>query len=490
MASEQGLKDKTVKGLSWSTIDSIASQGISFVVGIVLARLLTPEEFGTIGVAMIFVALFNKIIDCGFSNALIRKQDVQNIDYNTTFIFNLVVSFLLYLVCYAGAPYIAIFFHNDALTGVVRWISLALIINALAIIQRTRLVKRIDFKTQAKISVIASLVSGCIGIAMAFMGCGVWSLVGQQLSRQLCNTLFLWVLNKWKPRLEFSTSSFRELFSYGGKLMLSGIIDTICNELSVIFVGKIYTPATLGQYSRAKQFGSLFSSNLSSVMERVTYPVLSEIQDDKERLIENYRRIIRSLMLITGIGTAFIASCASSIILILIGAKWTEAILYLQLLAFVEITIPLKNVNLNLLQVYGRSDYILLLSIIKRVIELAAICLGFISLPWMLVGFAIAGVIGFLLNAFFTMKVSGYRVINQIKDLLPSFAISIVSGLSMYVVSIFVDNIYWCLLIQVIVGVSVFFSLSELFKLSEYCFVKGLVKDYFFNSLKRRVKHE
>lgn len=272
--------------------------------------------------------------------------------------------------------------------------------------------------------------------------------------------------------------------------MLSGIIDTICNELSVIFVGKIYTPATLGQYSRAKQFGSLFSSNLSSVMERVTYPVLSEIQDDQDRLIENYRRIIRSLMLITGIGTAFIASCANSIILILIGSKWTEAILYLQLLAFVEITIPLKNVNLNLLQVYGRSDYILLLSIIKRVIELAAICLGFISLPWMLVGFAVAGLIGFLLNAFFTMKVSGYKVTSQIKDLLPSLAISIVSGLSMFVVSFFIHNIYWCLLLQIIVGGLVFFLLSEFFKLSEYCFVKGLIKDYFINSLKRRVKHE
>lgn len=485
----QSLKDKTVKGLSWSTIDSVASQGISFVVGIVLARLLSPEEFGTIGVAMIFVAIFNKIVDCGFSNALIRKQDAKEIDFNTTFFFNLILSAFLYSVCFISAPYISSFFHNCALTDVIRWISLVLIINAFAIIQRTRLVKRIDFKTQAKISVISSLVSGIIGITMAFLGCGVWSLVAQQISRQFGNTTLLWIYNKWSPKLEFSVESFRELFSYGGKLMMSGIIDSFFNELTTIFVGKIYTPATLGQYSRAKQFSGFFSSNLSSVIERVTYPVLSEMQNHEEQLIINYRRIIRTLMLVTGMGTAFIASTARSLILILIGPKWIEAILFVQLLAFVEITIPLKNVNLNLLQVYGRSDYILVLSIIKRIIELAAIGLGFISLEWMLIGFAFAGVIGFLLNAFFTMKVSGYTITNQIKDLLPSLGMCSFVGICMYLVSLFVNNIYLCFFVQIIVGVVIFFFLSERFQLEEYGFVKGLVRDYLTTPIKRRINN-
>lgn len=480
------LKDKTVKGLSWSTIDSVASQGISFVVGIVLARLLSPEEFGTIGIAMIFVALFNKIVDCGFSNALIRKQDVKEIDYNTTFILNLVISALLYIICFFIAPYISIFFHNEALTDVVRWISLVLILNAFAIIQRTRLVKNIDFKTQAKISVIASVISGIVGISMAFCGYGVWSLVGQQLSRQFWNTLLLWVFNKWLPKFEFSKNCFRELFSYGGKLMLSGIIDTIFSELTTVFVGKIYTTATLGQYSRAKQFSSIFSSNLSSVMERVTYPVLSEMQDNEAQLIAKYRVIVRTLMLVTGIGLAFIASCSRSIILILIGPKWTEAILYLQLLAFVEITIPLKNVNLNLLQVYGRSDYILYLSIVKRIIELGAICLGFIGIQWMLIGFAIAGIVGFILNAICTMKVSGYTVWRQIQDLLPSLIICIVVGLSMLLVSIPISNVYLCLSLQVILGTLIFVTLNEIFKLKEYLFIKGLIAEYLIKPIKRR----
>lgn len=488
--SSPSLKDKTVKGISWSAIDSFASQGISFVVGIVLARLLSPDEFGTIGVAMIFVALFNKIVNCGFSSALIRKNDVKSIDYNTTFIFNLFISAFLYAICFLIAPYIAIFFHNDALTQVVRWISLVLIINAFTIVQSTRLIKRIDFKTQAKISVTASILSGVIGITMAYCGCGVWSLVGQQLSRQLCNTVLLWIYNKWVPKLEFSRASFRELFSYGGKLMLSGIIDTLCNELTVIVVGRLYSSATLGQYSRAKQFSSIFSSNLSTIMSRVTYPVLSEMRNDEERLMANYRTLIKSLMLVTGLGTVIIASCAKPIILILIGSKWTEAILYLQLLAFVEITIPLKNVNLNILQVYGRSDYILILSIIKRVIEFGAVCLGFISLPWMLVGFAVAGVIGFLLNAFFTMKVSGYTVWRQIRDLLPPLTICIIVGVSMFAITFLVNNIYFCLLLQLLVGSIVFFTLSEFFKFEEYKFVKNLVNDYFTRPFKRLIHHE
>ena len=481
----QDIKRKTVNGISWSAIDSIASQGVTFIVGIVLARLLSPEEFGTIGIAMIFVTLFNKIVDCGFSNALIRKQDAKDCDFNTTFIFNLILSCGLYAVCYFGAPYVSLFFHNESLIGVIRWISLVLIINAFAIIQRTKLVKSIDFKTQAKISIIASVISGTVGIIMASCGCGVWSLVGQQLSRQICNTSFLWIFNKWKPKFEFSVNSFKSLFSYGGKLMLSGIIDTICGEITTIFIGKIYTPATLGQYSRAKQFGGIFSSNVSTVMERVTYPVLSEFQSQEDRLIAYYKKIIRSLMLVVGIGTAIIASCSKSIILVLLGPKWTEAIIYLQLIAFVDITIPLKNVNLNLLQVYGRSDYILVLSIIKRIIELCTVCLGFISLNLMIIGFAIAGILGLLMNMFCTKKVSGYRITSQLNDLLPSFSVAILVGAVMYPFSLVIANVYIALAVQLIIGAVVFFLISEKFKLEEYIFLKKIVIEYSLKILRK-----
>ena len=478
MSSQRSLKHKTVLGLGWSAIDSIASQGITFLVGLVLARLLSPSEFGTIGLAMILVALFNTIVDSGFSSALIRKQNVLEVDLNTTFIFNFVISVVLYAVCYSCAPYISNFFHDSDLIKVTRWISLVLIINALAIIHRTLLVKAVDFKTQAIISVIASILSGIVGIWMAYEGFGVYSLVGQQLSRQVTNTILLWINSKWKPKLEFSYDSFRNLFSFGGKLLLSSIIDTIFNELSVIFIGRIYTTATLGQYSRAKQFSSIFSSNVSAVTQRVTYPILSDIQDNRERLVYSYRRMIKMLMLLVGLGTAVIASTSKSVILILLGPKWAEAIIYLQLLAFVEITIPLKNFNLNLLQVYGRSDYILFLSVIKRFIEIGALLLGLISIYWMLIGFAIAGVIGFLLNALFTMKVSNLSVITQVKDLLPSLIVCSIVGIAMYLISFLISNIYLCLIIQLVVGFALFTVLSKMFRLNEIEYLKDEVNRF------------
>lgn len=476
----EGIRLKTLKGVSWSAIDSIASQGITFIVGIILARLLSPEEFGTIGVAMIFVTLFNKIVDCGFSNALIRKQDAKDIDYNTTFNFNLVLSIFLYIVCYIASPFIASYFNNYAVSGVLRWISLILIINAFAIIQRTHLVKSIDFKTQAKISLLASIISGCVGIAMAIYGCGVWSLVGQQISRQFFNTVLLWVLNNWRPRLSFSWLSFRDLFSYGGKLMLSGIIDTICNELITVVVGKIYSPATLGQYSRAKQFSSVFSSNVSTVVERVSYPVLSEFQNNEDKLLNYYKVMISNLVLVTGIGTVIIAACSKSIILILVGPKWTDAIIYLQLLAFVEITIPLKNVNLNLLQVYGRSDYILFLSIIKRIIEIGAVCIGLINIKLMLVAYSIAGIIGFLLNAYFTQKQSGYSLVAQIKDISHPLFVSLAVGVIMFSFTFIFDDIYTLLALQLLAGFISFYIISKITKLKEFYFFKEIIVSLLF----------
>ena len=238
----ESLKSKTVKGVGWSFADNIASAGVSFLVGLVLANLLTPEEYGILAIIMIFIAVSNSIIDSGFSSALIRKTDCKPIDYNTTFYFNLGVSIVLYIILYLTAPYIAIFFHEPILNDVTRVISWILIINALAIIPRTMFVKSIDFKTQTKVSLISSILSGIIGIGMALYGMGVWSLVWQQLSRQILNTSFLWFYCSWRPKWEFSLNSFRNLFGFGSKLMLSGLLDTVWREIYYIVIGKFIHP--------------------------------------------------------------------------------------------------------------------------------------------------------------------------------------------------------------------------------------------------------
>ncbi len=330
----ESLKQKTVKGTAWSFIDSIAGQGITFLVGLVLANILSPAEYGLIAIISIFIAVFNSLVDSGFSNALIRKTDATDVDYNTIFIFNLAISLVLFVGLYCLAPYISRFFNQSELTSLTRVMGSIVLINAFAIIQRTRLVKNIDFKTQTKISVIASTTSGAIGIGMALKGYGVWSLAGQQISRQTLNTILLWFFNRWMPKLQFSIKSFKELFSFGWKLLVSGLIDTLWKQIYQVVIGRFYSPATLGQYERANQFNTIFSSNLTAVIQRVSYPVLSSIQDDNERMKQAYKKIIKITMYISFICMLGLAAISKSLILVLIGEKWLQSVAFLQIICF------------------------------------------------------------------------------------------------------------------------------------------------------------
>ena len=272
----ESLKSKTVKGTAWSFIDSISNQGITFIVGIILANLLTPAEYGLIAIITIFISLFNSLVDSGFSNALIRKKEAKDIDYNTIFIFNLVVSIFLFGCLFFAAPYISEFFERPELCSLMRVMGIIVIINALSLIQRTRLVKKIDFKTQTKVSVISSISSGCVGITLAFMEYGVWSLVFQQITRQVLNTVLLWRFNKWTPKFQFSIDSFLEMFSFGWKLLVSGLINTLWQDIYKFVIGKFYMPEALGQYERASQFNKIFSSNLTSIIQRVSSVVFNQ----------------------------------------------------------------------------------------------------------------------------------------------------------------------------------------------------------------------
>lgn len=471
------LKDKTISSLIWSSIDSIASQGITFLVGLILARLLTPTEFGTLGIAMIFVGLFNKIVDCGFAAALIRKQNISSIDYNTSFIFNISVSVFLYLLCVLLSPYIGVFFNNHELNKVLRWMSLVIIINGIGIIQRTLLIKKIDFKTQTKISLISSIISGVIGISSAYLNQGVMSLVYQQLSRQSINTILLWIYGKWFPKLEFSFTSFREQFSYGSKLLFSGLIDYVFNEVATFVIGRVYSPATLGQYSRAKQFSSIFSSNVSSVVERVTFPTLAKFQNDKQILTLQYRRMCKCLTLICSFLMVTLACTSESLILILIGDKWLEAITYLQIICFNDLFYPIKMLNINAIKVTGRSDFILKATIYKRFLQIIPILFGIFNIYYMLYGLVIVSFLGFLVNAYYASLCIPYSLKQQIYDILKPLFISFIAGAFMYAITFFGLNIYIQLLLQLCIGISIFIGLNMIIKLPEYYFLKDILFD-------------
>lgn len=484
--AEQSLKDKTVKGVAWSGIDNVAQYAVSFIVSIVLARLLSPDDYGLLGIIAVFTAVCTAIINGGFTNALIIKKDVTEEDYNTVFIVNLVVSFVLYAIIFICAPLIAQFFGRNELVSLIRVSSLGMIIGALALVQQTRLTKRIDFKTQTKITLIASITSGVLGIVMALLGCGVWSLVAQGLASQSLRTIFLWIYNRWSPSLLFSKNSFKNLFGFGWKVMVVGVIDTVWKELYQVVVGKFYSPASLGQYTRSVQFSSLFSNNLTGVVQRVTFPVLSDIQDEKKRMVNAYRRIIKTTMFITAVLMLSLGAVSEPLIYCLIGPKWHEAATYLPFICIAGTLYPLHAINLNMLQVQGRSDLFLGLEIVKKTIALAPLFVGaFVGIIPMLMVNILTSLISFFLNSYYSGKFLGYSSWMQIKDIAPSYGIAFGVALSIYFLKYLPMSNWIILPIQIFFGIIVFVVLCHISNLEEYRETKELMRPFVHKVLKK-----
>ena len=353
---------------------------------------------------------------------------------------------------------------------------LILILQALSIVQNTILTKRIDFKTKTKASVISAVISGVIGIVMAILGYGVWSLVSQQLSRQLFYTVLLWILNKWWPKLKLNIKSLKYMWSFGWKLLVSGLLDNVWKELYQVVVGKFYSPASLGQYTRSRQYAQLFSSNITSIVQRVTYPVLAEIQDDKTRMVSGYRRIIKITMFVTAVLMISMGAVAEPLIYCLIGPQWQEAATYLPLICISMSLYPLHAINLNMLQIQGRTDIFLYLEIIKKVLAIVPLCLGiFVSIYWMLIGSIINGFIAFFLNSYYTGKRLGYTSWMQLKDIAPSFGVAFIVAVTVFFLKYLPFSYWFVLPLQILVGVSVFFIICRISHLDEYEEVKRIL---------------
>lgn len=470
------LREKTVNGVKWSAIDTLSSYCITFVVSLVLARLLTPDEYGQIGIAMIFIAIANCFVDSGLSNAIIRKKDASDIDYSTVFISNLCISGCITLLLYGLAPLIAQYFRDESLTEILRVLSFMVVVNALAIIQRTRLTKALNFKTQTVIGLSSTVTSGVIGIGMAWAGYGTWALVWQQLSRQLIESTMLWTLQRGCPRMRFSKAHFDELFGFGWKIMLSGLIQTVWRQLIPTVLGKHYGKRTLGLYTRAYQFNSLFSENLTSMIQRVSFSSLSTLQDEEERLREAYRKVTRMTMAATTTCLLGLCATAEPMIYTLIGAQWLPCVDYLRILSIALLSYPICSINANMFQVKGRSDLFLRLEIVQKVLALIplALCILY-NIYWLLWGMVGSNVLSYLIVAHFSGRLTGYRLKEQIKDILPSTAIAV--GMSIVVWSIGQIAIARpiILVMQIAVGMLVAIGLHAWFKLPEYQEAKTIV---------------
>lgn len=482
---EVGLKKKTVKGFGWSFAENAITHGFRFIVGLVLARILSPHDFGLVGIALIFVNILDALIDGGFTNAIIQKKHPVENDYSTAFVTNLFISCWLYVFIFMAAPYIAKFFDEPSLKLLTRVISTILLIDALIFVPRTRLTKQMNFKVQTKISLASAVISAIVGIGMAYMGFGVWSLVGQQITRHLVNSLLFLLLSKWSMSLNFSRRSFSSLFAFGSRLIISDFINSVYKQLYQVVIGKFYSPATLGQYSRANQFAELPSLTFSQMIQKVSFPALASLQDQKDKLREAYRTLVKSTMFIEFIIMFSLAAIAKPMILVLIGPKWLEAVPYLQIMCLYMALYPLHDINLNMLKVTKRSDLYLKIEIIKKFVGVIPLLLGiFIGIYWMLAGAVVENIIAYILNSYYSRRFVGYSTAAQVRDILPSFMLASIVAAIAFSLQYLQLNITAVFALQLIVIVALTFILSELLKLESYMNVKDIVKEFISKSRK------
>lgn len=462
------LKDKTVKGVIWSAVDRFSAQGVKFVFSILIARLLVPEDYGVIAMLGIFMAVSQTFIDSGFGTALIRKIDRTETDFSTVFYFNIVVAAVFYLILFFSAPAIAKFYETPLLESVTKVFALNLIINSFAGIHNAKLSIDIDFKSRAKISIISSIVTGVVGLWMAYAGYGVWALVVQNLCSSVLRTVMLWIIVKWRPKLIFSWKSFRELFSFGSKLLASGLLDTVYNNLYTLIIGKVFSPSTLGVYSKANSLAQFPSSNITSVLQAVTFPVLSSIQNEEVRLADAYKRFLKLSAFVVFPLMVGLSAVADPFIRIALTDKWEGTIILLKIICFALMWYPISAINLNILQVKGRSDYFLRLEIIKKIQGVIMLCITVpMGIIYMCLGSIITTLLSLAWNTYYTKKLIGYGYFAQMRDLLPILIHSLIMGGIVAIVVHFMPTLWLKLIVGVISGIIYYIAGAYIMKFPE-----------------------
>ena len=462
------LKDKTVKGVIWSAVDRFSAQGIQFVFSILIARLLVPEDYGVIAMLNIFLAVSQTFIDSGFGTALIRKIDRTETDFSTVFYFNIAVAVFFYLGLFFAAPAIANFYNTPLLVPVTRVTAINLVIGSLSGIHNAKLSIAIDFKSRAKISIVSAVLTGAVGLWMAYSGYGVWALVVQTVFAGIIRTIMLWIIVKWYPKLVFSWQSFKEMFSFGSKLLASGLLDTIYNNIYPLVIGKIFSPSTLGLYAKAKSLADFPSANITGVLQNVTFPVLSSIQNEEDRLADAYKRFLRISAFVIFPLMLGLSSVADPFIRLALTDKWEGAIYLLQIICFALMWYPIHAINLNILSVKGRSDYFLKLEIIKKVQGVFILCITVpMGIVAMCYGQVISSMISLIWNTHYTKKLIGYGFLAQIKDLLPIFIHSLIMwGLVLLIVH-FMPTLWLKFIMGIIAGMVYYIVGSYIMKFPE-----------------------
>lgn len=465
------LKKQALSGVFWSSIQLLGTQGIGFVISIILARLLLPAEFGLIAMLGIFIGLGTVLINGGLTQSLIRTQDPDEEDFATVFYFNLAGSVLIYLIVFVCAPFIATFYKQELLVIIVRVYAITFIINAFGAIQLTRLNKMMDFKTQLKISIPSTILSGLTGVTLAYMGFGVWSLVWSGIVQALAGTIQLWYWAQWKPLWVFSKEKLDQHFHFGAKLMFSGILDVIFTNAYTIIIGRFFAPAQVGFYNRADTFQMLPVGTISSVVSKVTYPLFSSIQNDDIRLKSVYQRIMKMVVFLVAPTLILMAVLAEPLFRFLFTERWLPAVPYFQILCFNGILYPIHSYNLQILNVKGRSDLFLRLEVVKKVMVVMVVIISFqYGIYGLLYGSVMTSILAFFINTHYSGKFLNYTAWQQTKDLLPIIFVSIVVGGLVLASDTVLKNYYFIDFFRLasgsVLGIILYISAAYLFKLS------------------------
>lgn len=478
----EGLGQKTIKGVFWSSVERFSTQGVHFLVTLILARILTPEDFGLIGMLLVFIALAQAMFDSGFSMALIRKLDRDNVDHCTVFYFNIVTSVLVYLLLYWIAPWVAQFFHEPQLTVLMRVLCIVVVINAFSVIQRVIFTATVNFKVQAKATTIAAILSGIVGVVTAVKGAGVWALIYQQLSSALFNTFLLWYYCSWRPMWVFSWKSFKELYAFGFNLMFVSIIETLYQNSYQIFIGRYFSANSLGHFTQAKTIANFPSTNLSGILGRVTYPIMSSIQDDNDRLSDVYRQLARLIAFGVFPLMCGLAALSKPTIEALIGSQWHFAAVLMVPLSFSFMFYPIHAINMNVLQVKGKSKLYLKSEMIKKVISIAFL-IGTIpfGIVVMCYGRIVSSVLTLLVNMFYTSRQVEISLSILVKDLMPALFLSLMMfGIVLFATEYF-SSVYIQLFVGVLIGSLVYGGGAYLLKIKEFNYIyvlSGKIKNY------------
>lgn len=425
------LAKKTTIGIVWNFVEQLARKGVGIGVTLLLAYFLTPEDFGLVAMMAVFLALGASLMESGFKQALIRLKDATQVDFNTAFYANIVLGLVAYAILFFSAPWVAVFYEQPGLVDLIRVAGLAIIFNSLQVVQVSILSRILNFKTQLKVNLPAAILSGLLAVALAYLGWGVWALVAQMLTSAILVTLLLWAQRIWRPSFTFCFRSLGQMYNFGYKLFLSGVLDTVFRNMYVIVIAKFFSASVAGLYFFAEKIKELVISQLVTSIQTVTYPALSTMQDDNVRLKAGYRKVIAMTTFLLFPVMLFLAALSQPLFEFLLPEKWWPAAVYLQLMTLAGLLYPLHSINLNILKVKGRSDLFLYLEILKKVMIVLILWMSFqYGVIGILIGQIVSSVLAYIPNSYFSYRLIGYSIKEQLADFIPGLVLSaLVAGL-------------------------------------------------------------